>query len=153
MKEETINLKGVVTFSVYDDSGRLLRTFSDNNLVTDVGKNYIVRRVISDASVAGSAISQLYIGDDSSSPASESNIELNNTVAQVNIDSIDDSNNVAEFSTTIPVGVATGTIGEVGLVTNDPNPILVSHIVLSTSFTKGSNESIRVNWQLKIGNN
>jgi len=152
MKEETINLKGIVTFSVYDGSGRLLRSFSDNNLVTDVGKNYLVRRIISDASVAGSAISRLYIGDDSSTPASESNTELNNTIAQINIDSIDDSNNIAGFSTTIPIGVATGTIGEVGLVTNDTTPILISHIVLSTPFTKGSNETIRVNWQLKIGN-
>jgi len=150
--KEAIKLQGLVTFDVFNEIGRHIRTIDGTNLVTTLGKNYLVRRIISDASAAGSAIDTLAVGDDGSTAASESNTELNNQVAEVEIDTIFDTDNIAGFTTIIPIGVATGTIAEAGLYTNDTTPILVSHIVLSTPFTKASNESIQVNWQLKLGN-
>ena len=150
---ESVSLVGTVDFAVFDLNGNHVRTIRDNNLVTTAGKNYLVKKIIGSADVLGSSIEVLAVGDDDSTAAAVGDTELNNEVARVDIDSVSDSGNTGQFTTTLPIGVATGTIAEAGLFTSDTTPILLSHIVLSTPFTKASDEFILVNWRIKIGSN
>jgi len=150
---ESVSLVGTVDFTVFDLNGNHVRTIRDNNLVTTAGKNYLVKKIIGSADVLGSSIEVLAVGDDDSTAAAVGDTELNNEVARVDIDSVSDSGNTGQFTTTLPIGVATGTIAEAGLFTSDTTPILLSHIVLSTPFTKASDEFILVNWRIRIGSN
>lgn len=150
MKEEKIDIKGIVTFRVFDSHGRLTRSIEENNLVTSAGKNFFVNKIIDDPSTAGTAIQSIAVGSGSTTPA-ESNTALENEIGRIQIASISSSNNIGEFVTSISAGVATGTIQEAGLYTSDDVPVLISRIVLSSPFTKGPNESITVSWRFKIG--
>jgi len=118
--------------------------------VTAAGKNFFVRRIIGDASVASAVIADVAVGDGTTA-ATETDTSLENEIARVEIDSIFDNDNVGTFVTSLEIGVATGTIAEAGLYTDESTPTLVSRIVLDTPFTKGSNETILINWQFKIG--
>jgi hypothetical protein len=148
---ESVSLVGTVDFTVFDLNGNHVRSIRDNNLVTTAGKNYLVKKIIGSADVLGSSVEVLAVGDDDSTAAAVGDTELNNEVARVDIDSVSDSGNTGQFTTTLPIGVATGTIAEAGLFTSDTTPILLSHIVLSTPFTKASDEFILVNWRIRIG--
>jgi len=150
MKEETIDLKGIVTFKIFDRNGHLTRTIEENNLVTSAGKNFFVNKIIDDPSIAGSAVESIAVGSGSTVP-NESNISLENETGRIQISSISSSGNVGEFVTTLSAGVATGSIQEAGLYTSDDTPVLISRIVLQSAFVKGSNESITVSWRFKIG--
>jgi len=147
---ESINIQGFVTFDVYDENGRLLRSINKKNLVTNDGKNFLVRRIIGDASTSSVVISDVAVGSGTTA-ATTADTDLENETARVEVDAISDSGNVGEFLTSLEVGVATGTISEAGLYTNDSTPTLVSRIVLGTPFTKGASESIQISWQFKIG--
>jgi len=148
--KESINIQGFVTFDIYDRNGRFVRSIRDRNLVTAAGKNFFVRRIIGDASTTSFVITDVAVGD-GTIPATESDTSLENEVARVEIDSIFDNNNVGTFLTSLEVGVATGTISEAGLYTNESIPTLISRIVLDAPFTKSSNETIQINWRFKIG--
>jgi len=150
---ESVPLVGTVEFTVYDSNGNHVRTIKDNNLVTTAGKNYFAKKIIGSADVLGSSADILAVGDDDSTAASVTDTELNNEVARVSIDSVSASGNTGQFTTSLPVGVATGTIAEAGLFTSDTTPILLSHIILSTPFTKAAGESVSVNWRIRIGSN
>lgn len=149
MKED-VAVKGIVTFRVLDENNDVVRTVTHDNLVTDAGKNYFVKKIIEDPSIVGSAISNIAVGDGTTAPDT-SDTSLENEVARLNISFISANDNVGEFFTTIAQAVATGTISEAGLYTNDDSPILVSRIVLNTPFTKLENESIQISWRFKIG--
>ena len=150
---ESVPLVGTVEFTVYDSNGNHVRTIKDNNLVTTAGKNYFAKKIIGSADVLGSSADILAVGDDDSTAAAVTDTELNNEVARVSIDSVSASGNTGQFTTSLPVGVATGTIAEAGLFTSDTTPILLSHIILSTPFTKASGEFVSVNWRIRIGSN
>jgi len=150
MKEETIDLKGIVTFKIFDRYGRLTRTIEENNLVTSAGKNFFVNKIIDDSSIAGLSVESIAVGSGSTSP-DVTDTSLENETGRVFISSISSSDNIGEFVTSIPVGVATGPIQEAGLYTSGTSPILVSRIVLSSPFTKQSSESISISWRFKIG--
>jgi len=148
--KELINVQGFVTFDIYDRNGRFVRSIRNSNLVTAAGKNYMIRRIIGDASVFSSAIANVAVGD-GTTLATETDTSLENETARVEIDSISDSDNVGSFITSLDIGVATGTIAEAGLYNDEPTPTLISRIVLNTPFTKSANEVIFINWQFKIG--
>lgn len=150
MKEETIDLKGIVTFKIFDHRGRLTRTIEENNLVTSAGKNYFVNKIIDDPSIAGSAIQSIAVGSGNIAP-SVGDTSLENETGRIQVAAISSSENIGEFVTSLSAGVATGTIQEAGLYTSDDTPILISRIVLSSPFVKESNESITVSWRFKIG--
>jgi len=89
---ESINIQGFVTFDIYDVNGRLLRSINKKNLVTNGGKNYMVRRIIGDASVASAVIADIAVGDGTTA-ATETDTSLENEIARVEIDSIFDNDN------------------------------------------------------------
>jgi sporulation protein YlmC with PRC-barrel domain len=149
MKEE-ISIQGIVRFDVYDENGRHTRMIEKNNLVTSAGKNYFVKKIIEDPSIIGSAIAEIAVGDGSTAPT-VSDTDLESETGRVNIDTISATNNIGEFVTQLPIGVATGTIQEAGLYTSDSTPILISRIVLSSPVTKGAGETITISWRFKIG--
>jgi len=149
---EEISVQGIVRFDVYDKEGNHSRTIEKNNLVTSAGKNYFVKKIIEDPSIVGSVISDIAVGSGSTTPV-VTDTSLETETVRVNIDSISANTNIGEFLTQLPIGVGTGTIQEAGLYTNDDTPILISRIVLSSPFNKGSGESITISWRFKIGSN
>jgi hypothetical protein len=148
--KESINVQGFVTFDVYDQNGRFVRSIRDRNLVTSAGKNYMVRRIIGDATASSAVISDIAVGDGTTA-ATAADTDLENEITRVEIDSISDNDNAGTFVTSLEIGVATGTIAEAGLYTDEPTPTLVSRIVFDTPFTKDQNETIQIIWQFKIG--
>jgi len=152
MNTESIDIQGFVTFSVYDRNGNYLRSIEHKNLVTTGGKNYLIKKIIGDPSIAGTIVSDIAVGDGSTA-AAVSDTSLENEIARVAVDSIFDTDNVGTFLSALEVGVATGFIQEAGLYTNETTPTLVSRIVLPTAFSKQSTEAIQINWRFKIGSN
>lgn len=149
---ESIDIQGFVTFNVYDRNGNYLRSIEHKNLVTTAGKNYLIKKIIGDPSIAGTIVSDIAVGDGSTA-AAVSDTSLENEIARVAFDSIFDTDNVGTFLSALEVGVATGDIQEAGLYTNESTPTLVSRIVLPSPFTKQSTEAIQINWRFKIGSN
>jgi len=147
---DDIAVQGFVSFTILDRSNRAIKTFTDNNLITTVGKNYFVKKIVEDPSIAGSAIASIAVGSGTTS-ASVEDTSLEAETGRSQVDFISVNENIGQFLTTLPLGVAIGSISEAGLYTNDDTPLLISRIVLPTSFNKVENESIRISWRLKIG--
>lgn len=148
--QESIDIQGIVTLDITDEHGNLIRRIVDNNLVTTAGKAYLIKKIVTDPTIAGTIISDIAFGDGSTTP-DVSDTALASEVARVSIGSIADTENVGVFLASLETGVATGLITEAGLYTNEDTPTLVSRIEFSVPFTKQSNEAIQVSWRIKLG--
>ena len=147
---DSIDIRGFVTVDFYDIEGNYLRSIREHNLVTTAGKDYIMKKVLTDYSVAGTAITKIALGE-GSTPPDVTDIALENEKERMFIDQIFNTNNVGTFSTLARAGTASGPTQEAGLYTNEFTPTLVSRIVFSSSFNKDPAEAIQINWELKIG--
>lgn len=147
MKVEQIDIEGTVELSLFDTDKNLIKTVQVNNLVTTLGKNFIVRKINNDSE----DIDSISIGSGTTAPTlSDTDVETelaNNAVLFQSVDTV--NTNEILFTTTFVENVGTGTINEVGLFT-DSNT-LVCRTVLSTPFEKSASEYLTVTWKIKIG--
>lgn len=147
MKVEQIDIEGTVELSLFDTDKNLIKTVQVNNLVTTLGKNFIVRKINNDSE----DIDSISIGSGTTAPTlSDTDVETelaNNAVLFQSVDTV--NTNEILFTTTFAENVGTGTINEVGLFT-DSNT-LVCRTVLSTPFEKSASEYLTVTWKIKIG--
>lgn len=149
---DRIPVTGIVTITFIDpDTGAHTRDpITDYNLVTDAGKNFMIKKIIDDLTVTSSTISRIEFGQ-GSTPPTGSDTQVQVPLVDIPIASKDATDNLGEFIGVLGAGVGTGTISEVGLLTSDSPRLLISRIVLTTPFTKGPSENIQINWRIKIG--
>jgi hypothetical protein len=145
---DSLKVSGVVKLHLFDKDGNLKHDAVVKNLVTNAGKNFIVRKALSDP-LDTEAISNIGIGSGTTSPtvqdtaleAESYNIAFLHKGASVN---------TITYGTTFEAGVGTGTtITEVGLFSDSPSPKLLCR-ALVTQFDKADTDYVNVSWTLTL---
>lgn len=150
MLKENISVKGIVNLSLYDGkTDELKHTETVNNLVTTAGKNFIVRKILTDSEVVKSIV----IGSGSTAATvDDTSIESELANIDVRFEFIDNADtNVVHFVTTFAENIGTGTIREIGLLSDSNPQKLLCRTVVTTPFQKASTDYLVVSWKLQIG--
>ena len=146
---EVISVKGDVTVELWSTDGHLKHREDVRNLVTTAGKNFIVRKMNGDSET----IDKIAIGSGSTA-ATLADVSLATELARSSlqftfVDTVE--TNVIRYICTFAESIGTGTIREVGLLSNSTTPKLICRTVLTTPFTKQATDYLVVNWKLQIG--
>jgi hypothetical protein len=147
--KELVNIKGIVELTLYSHQGTVKQHQVINNLVTSAGKNFIVRKIDSDAEEVGSIV----IGT-STTPAT-----LTDTLSQVTASLLDEStiefktveDNGIIFTSPFAEDIGTGAINEVSLLSNSNPKKVLCRTVVTTPFVKAATDYLVVSWKLQIG--
>ena len=146
---EEIEITGIVDITLYSFDGKVKHQETINNLVTTAGKNFIVRKIISDSE----EISSIGIGSGTTvATLSDSDLEsvlANEPVRFQFIDTVE--TNILFNVTTFEENVGTGTINEVGLFSDSSPQNLLCRTVVTTPFVKDATDYLNVSWKIKIG--
>jgi hypothetical protein len=149
MIQEELNVVGTVEIELLAANGTLKHKEIVSNLVMTAGKNLFVRKIINDTE----NISTIAIGS-GDTPATVSDTQLESELASedVRFQFIDTQNqNVLINLSTFAEGVGTGTIREVGLLSDSTPKKLLCRTVVSTPFEKAATDYLNVSWKIKIG--
>lgn len=150
MFKEKISVKGVVDLSLYDgQSHELKHSETVNNLVTTAGKNFIVRKILTDSET----VKSIAIGS-GNTPATVNDVEIESLLSNVDVrfEFIDNANtNVVHYVTTFAENIGTGTIREIGLLSDSTPQKLLCRTVVTTPFQKDPTDYLVVSWKLQIG--
>lgn len=151
---EEVKVKGIVSFKLFSREKKLIHDQTINNLVTDLGSNFLANRLIKDDT---RYVQYIGLGEGSTPPA-KTDIDLEDAFEYEEIiNQIVENSSVSSFSTTFsedPNSQESVTIREVGLFSNfdnSNNRILISRAVLNNSFIKSPTDFLIVNWKIKIG--
>jgi hypothetical protein len=143
MVVDKIEPKGYVKFCM-TRLGKTIYEHEQNNLIVTNGKNFFTRRVFETSS---ELISSVGLGTSSTAPTLE-DFQLENQVGIRPIEFPQATGNIIEVVGTFPEGVATGTINEVGLFTNEDT--MISRTVLTQPFEKTDQDFLNIIWQIQI---
>lgn len=154
---ENINIKGNVDLQLFSQDGTLKDHRYVRNLVTTAGKEFLARKIIHGAFNEGTGtvnetedVSSIAIGSGGTA-AALTDTALETELADVDIRFSSTENNVASFITTFEENVGTGTVSEVGLLSDASPELLICRTVLDTPFSKSATDYLVVNWKLQIG--
>lgn len=150
MIKEKISVKGIVDLLLYDGKTHELKhSETVNNLVTTAGKNFIVRKILSDAET----VKSITIGSGTTAATvDDTSIESELANIDVRFEFIDNADiNVVHFVTTFAENIGTGNITEIGLLSNSNPQKLLCRTVVTTPFQKAATDYLVVSWKLQIG--
>lgn len=147
--KELVNIKGIVELTLYSNRGIIKQHQVINNLVTSAGKNFIVRKINSDAEEVNSIV----VGTSTTAPT------LTDTLSQVTSSLLGEStvefktieNNSIIFTSPFAEGIGTGTINEVSLLSDSSPKKVLCRTVVTTPFVKAATDYLVVSWKLQIG--
>lgn len=159
MEIEKISVRGKVTISIKRPHQEL-EEFTIPNLVTNVGKEFIARRVFrpTDETVTAD-FGQIGIGSGNTPPSADQ-LDLQGAITRIkSIDYKELVGNELNFITTF-ADTATDTlidtssglpvpVNEIGLFTDGGN--MICRTVLSEPFTKNESDLLSVFWKIEIG--
>lgn len=155
---ENINIQGNVDLQLFTKDGELKDRRYVKNLVTTAGKAFLARKIIHGTYNEGDGttvnevedVSSIAIGSGTTA-AALTDAALETELADIDVRFASTENNIASFITTFEENVGTGTIAEVGLLTDASPELLVCRTVLDTPFSKSATDYLVVNWKLQIG--
>lgn len=145
--DSEVVLKGDLSWVYHDASGvpdESTRQFR-KNLVVQTGKEYFAARAI-DGTVP--VMSHLAVGSNSATPVL-GQTTLVNQLARVPFTSMTRAGNLITITATVPAGVGTGTIEELGLFNAAANGIMVSR-ALAGGIPKPAALAITWTWNLTV---
>ena len=147
MFKDKIGMKGEVFIDVIDECGNLKDKKHFRNLVVATGKNYITRRMTSNANVI---MSHMAIGS-ANVTAVTSDTTLGGEVARVALTSSGVTNNTITYAATFLPGVGTATITEAG-VFNDPTADTGEMLcrVRFNEVNKANADTIVITWNVTV---
>ena len=155
---ENINIQGNVDLQLFTKDGELKDRRYLKNLVTPAGKAFLARKIIHGTYNEGDGTTVNEVEDVSSiasgsgtTAAALTDAALETELADIDVRFASTENNIASFITTFEENVGTGTIAEVGLLTDASPELLVCRTVLDTPFSKSATDYLVVNWKLQIG--
>lgn len=140
--------KGSVLFVLKNEQGKIIQSFSKDNLIVDLGKNFIASRIIGSSQ---NVMTHIAIGSVSSVPSS-SDTTLESEIARAVLDTATVNENVISLSVAFAAGVGTGTIREAGIF-NDANPlnsIMLSKISQFAPVNKTEFDTLSIYWNIEI---
>lgn len=140
-----ITATGTVTFTVIDNIlGNIFKSWSVNNLIVTVGKNYIASRM---ASNSATVVSHMALGGGTTSPIA-SNTTLGSEITRVALTSLNASGNQITAIGTFGSG-SSGTISEAGIFNASSSGTMLCRTTF-TPFVKTSGQTIIVTWTITI---
>lgn len=154
---ENVKIQGNVDLKLFTKDGELKDQRYVRNLVTSAGKDFLARKIIHGAFNEGTGtvnetedVSSIAIGSGTTA-AALADTALETELADADIRFSSTENNIASFITTFEENVGTGTVSEVGLLSDASPELLICRTVLDTPFVKSSTDYLVVNWKLQIG--
>ena len=145
MVQDSLNLKGNLTIQLFGEDGSLKEEKNVNNLIVQVGKNFLASRALN---ATAAAMSHMAVGSGTVAPAA-SNTELGAEITRVPLTSSVTSANVITYTASFTKGVATGKITEAGILNAATAGIMLSRTVFS-EVNKGPEDSITITWNITI---
>lgn len=144
MMNDNLPIFGYVTAEMYE-SNNLIQTIEQPNLIVNVGKNALAKRI---AFTDEPLIEKISIGTGSLTPLFDQT-ELDSPVATRTAQfTLIEENNVVKYIVTFPEGIGTGNITEVGLF--DTADTMISRTLLQTPFNKGPTRFLNITWRLQV---
>jgi len=143
MVTDTVQPKGYVKFCL-TRNGETIYSHEQNNLIVTTGKNFFAQRIFLDTE---ELISTVRLGT-SNQVADPADVELIEQNGERPVEFPLINGNIIEYVGTFPEGVATGTINEVGLFTNEDT--MVSRTVITQPFEKTAQDFLNIIWQIQI---
>jgi hypothetical protein len=148
MANDSILMTGNLTIKVIDSkNGELKDQREVKNLVVGSGKNYIARRMTSNANVI---MSHMAVGNINTAPVSTQTV-LEGEVGRVVLDSTSLVGNTITFVATFPAGTATATLREAGIF-NDGSAN-TGEMLCRTNFNdvnKANDDIVAITWNVTV---
>ena len=146
MFSEYITMKGELDIAVFNEE---TQTYTDKrrveNLVVQVGKNFIASRMIQ---ATDAVMSHMAIGSGTLTPAS-SDTTLTTEVARVAITSATIADNVVTYVALFPAGTGTGPLTEAGIFNSGATGTMLSHTTFAV-VNKGANDTVSITWSITV---
>lgn len=151
--KETIKATGALSVTVTGPDGQVKDKFDINNLVVDVGKEYIAQRMV-DLSIPG-AMSHMAIGSgatgageaivgDTALTTEEGRVALTGGVGVVTA-----NNNEVQYDATFPAGTGTGAITEAGILNAGAGGVMLCRTTFAV-VNKGADDTLSITWVVTI---
>lgn len=140
---DKLNIKGHVIAVLYDSNGRIKDSLEADNLVVNVGKDWIIDRAGASTTATASWIN---IGS-SDTAANAADTNVGTTLAGANGAITQPSSTTHQVVATFGAGTGTGTVKEYGLFAS--GSAMVGHIVTG-SISKTASDSLQVTYQLTV---
>ena len=152
MQQEKVGLKGVYKFTARDaKTGKVLRTYTYENLVPTVARTMIANNLTSGAPTNVMKITHCALGSSATAPAN-ADTQLGTEVYRNAIASLTNSANLAYATGFFSATETSGTYAEAGIFSNGTGTansgILVSHVAIS--ITKSTSVTLTLDWTLTI---
>ena len=141
----TATVKGTLTAYLHDEHGTLLNTFTKDNIVVQVGKNFLANAVAASSTVPFVAIA---IGS-SSTAASLGNTTLGTETARVAF-SASTTGSVVTMTSVFGAGVGLGVVSESGVFNNASSGGVMLSRITFTPITKNSLDTFTAIWAITI---
>jgi len=146
--KDTIQITGRPTITLYDRYGNVKQHLEEDNLIVDAGKNFIIKKAFDRFDDPVPEIDTIAAGDGTTAAAA-SDTSLENQLGETAISSYSVTGNQITLFATLSENVATGTISELGVLSNDDT--LISRIVVTTPFEKTSTDFLNISWSIEVG--
>lgn len=143
MVNDSFKMKGNLTIQLFDEAGNIKDERKIENLVVQVGKNFIASRLIGDTK---SVMSHMAVGSNTTTPVS-TDTTLNQEIARVALMSLTATNNVITHVATFPSGVGTGALTEAGIFNSSTGGDMIARTVFAV-VNKGAADSITITWNI-----
>lgn len=145
MLNDSLTLKGDLTFTKYDGKGQVIETKKVDNLVVQSGKVFVADRMINTDSAV---MSHMAVGTSVSAPVS-TNTTLGSEIARVALVSSTRANNVVTFIADFPAGTGTGPWTEAGIFNAATDGTMMSHTTFAV-INKGPMDAISIVWNITV---
>ena len=139
-----VTVKGDLFITVADEHG-IHTERKVSNLVVQLGKEYIVHRMIAGDTAT---VSRMGIGS-GSAVAVSTDTALGNQLARVALLSVSQTSNVVTYVAEFPAGTGNGAITEAGLFTAASGGIMLARSVFPV-VNKMANDKITITWNITI---
>jgi hypothetical protein len=144
--EEALSLRGHFSLVRTDEHGNVLETLEKDNLIVQVGKNFVASALIASST---SPFTNLAVGT-SGTAAALGDTTLGSELARMAFTSASAAANVVTISATFAAGSGTGAWQEAGLFNASSGGVMFSHVVFAV-VNKGASDTITVTWQITAG--
>jgi hypothetical protein len=149
---DTLSVKGFVSYTLTDKDGNIKNQNTEQNLVMSAGKNFFCRKILGDSAVANINIAKIAFGSGNTPPAAD-DVTLVSQLTEGNIaaDNKFIEGNIMTYVVTFGPGDGTGIVREVGLLNNASPNLLICRMVLDNPFEKLSTDFLTLSWRIQIG--
>lgn len=148
MQQDQVFLSGNLTIKVIDsNSGQVKQETQHKNLVVGAGKNYIARRMTSNANII---MSHMAVGN-INTIANSTQTFLEYEVDRIALDSTTLTNNTITYVATFPAGTAVATLREAGIFNSDTSN--TGEMLCRTTFNdvnKANDDIVAITWNVTV---